>query len=220
MNALGNRWREMVKDFSTWLTGRWSWRRQASPRIVRQFSGKLDNWTKSLCCVGLVVLLVSCSRVVNRVSDENDIRESLFRYEFAHHRALGKPEVYFLAIGDARMLERKDPDETLMSKFANVAPRVAKGSEATWSMREGAYDTKTRESGVILFVGAVRWISDSEIRVGGGYAEYGLNAADFIYTLKWKWGRWVITREQMEGVALNGRNKPSCWPVRLGRNIA
>lgn len=150
-----------------------------------------------VCCV---VFLVGCSRVVNRVSDEKDICEALFRYEFTR---FGAPtsNVYFLAIGDPKGVGGKDPDEAILGRFTTHTPRIARRSEATYSLQDGATDTKTHESGIIFYAGAVRWISDLEVEIAGGYVEAGRSAAGYTYVLKWKWGRWVVDRTQIQWIA-------------------
>jgi hypothetical protein len=64
-------------------------------------------------------------------------------------------------------------------------------------MRRGVVDKDTGKSGLIFSVGAIKWISDTEAEVSGGYYEAGLSSSGNVYFVKRRDGKWVVTGDKM-----------------------
>jgi len=46
-------------------------------------------------------------------------------------------------------------------------------------------------------VTSIKWISDTQVEVRGGFYAGGLNGAGWIYTVKKQHGRWKVTSEKL-----------------------
>src|SRR5205823_535350 len=151
-------------------------------------------------------------------ADENNIRETLFRYMF--HPPTNAPYektpyqkkhdvpplpppkgyvspyvVYFLAIG-----RDKDPDDAFMKRFAGHKPAVKKFSasyvdqKAKDYMMSAVKDKTTQEAGKVFYVGNIKWLARNRVQVRAGYFAGGLNAEDSLYTLVRKGGSWSVVK--------------------------
>jgi hypothetical protein len=135
----------------------------------------------------------------NRASQEDDIREAVFRWQF-NHNASGQQwtaSAYFLEVnqGDG------EPSDEFMRRFADHKPPARKKSACRTSFREGVVDKKTGGKGLIFSVTSMIWISDTEVVVAGGYYEANLSASWNTYTLKKDKGKWKVTNDKLEGIS-------------------
>jgi hypothetical protein len=115
------------------------------------------------------------STSMSRPSDEDDIREAVFRFQFTSNFAGAKPFVtlFFLSVEDGR-----DPTDEFMARFRNPAHRVKKVSQSFMaSALDGVQDRKTEKPGVILQVAKISWMSKDEVSVEGGHYKNGRNSA-------------------------------------------
>lgn len=122
----------------------------------------------------------------------DDIREAVFRYQFDHN-ASGQQKtakVYFLQVGE----KSNDPAEGFMKRFDGNKPPVRVGSAAKNVPGKGLLDKKTGEEGLSFSVVSIKWISDTEVEVEGGYYEASLSASCNTYTVVKKNGKWVVTK--------------------------
>jgi hypothetical protein len=126
-------------------------------------------------------------------SDEDDIREAVFRYQFTNNRAGANPfaNIFYLSVEDGR-----DPTDEFMARFQNPAHRVKKVSQCTASVSDGVKDRKTEKPGVILRVENIIWISEDEVSVDGGHYVDGLNRADNVHQVVREDGKWIVKDEQ------------------------
>ncbi len=152
-----------------------------------------------ICCVAAV-----CS-AADRAAEVDDIREATFRYLFEHNASglQQNAEVYFLSVVNTEAKRPEDPSDAFMKRFADHNPRVARRSESSSSIDVGVQDKKTGESGLIFNVGEIRWISETEVEVDGGYYEAGLSSSGNTYFLKKRDGKWVVYRNVMHWISLN-----------------
>jgi len=154
----------------------------------------------------LIALLVSASIAVaaesKRHEQEDAVREAVFRYQFTNNAAHGPAtaekmiETYYLSIGE----KDGDPSVALMKRFAGHKPSVRKVSEcSTAKMR--VTDKQTGKLGLIFRVRSIKWISDTEAEVKGGYYEDGRSASGNTYRVRRKGGIWQITKDKMDWIS-------------------
>ena len=133
-----------------------------------------------------------------RSHQEDAIRETVFRHQFGHN-ASGQQEranSYFLAIGESDA----NPSGELMKRFVRHKPPVRKVSECS-TVKARVVDKKTGKSGLIFRVRSIKWISDLEVEVKGGYSEHLLSASGNTYTLTKKDGKWQVTKDGMDWIS-------------------
>ena len=142
----------------------------------------------------LAILLCSCSpsAKINRVKAQNDIRETIFRYQFAQFQH-SSARIYFLAI------EGQDPSDEFMQRFADSKSFVKKGSEARQAPH--AVVSATGERGVVCDVGPVKWLDEKSAEVIASYQVGKQSAAHFTLTLKWEQGKWKIIGKKFSGTS-------------------
>ena len=130
-----------------------------------------------------------------RQSQEDDIREAVFRWQFDHNVSgqQKKAKVYSLAVGE----KYSDPSDQFMKRFADNQPPVRKRSECNADAGKGVLDKKTGEQGLLFHVTSIKWKSDAQVEVEGGYYEAGLSASGNIYTLKNERGNWKVTNDKL-----------------------
>ena len=139
-------------------------------------------------------LFSSCSPSpkINRIKAQDDIRETIFRYQFAQFQH-SSARVYFLTI------EGQDPSDDFMQRFADSKSFVKKGSEARQAPH--AVVSSTGERGVVCDVGPVRWLDDKSAEVIGSYQVGNQSAAHFTLTLKCEKEKWKVTGKKFSGVS-------------------
>ena len=143
----------------------------------------------SLFCAGMwfypqVSLFLRSS--AGRAIQEDDIRESVFRYRMDHPHREGP---FFLSI------DGKDPSDTFMARFASADQKVKKASQSYFKStlpRTGLRDRSTDEHGVWFSVGAISWLSLDRVEASGGMYCGSLCADEGIYRLRKKDGHWVV----------------------------
>lgn len=133
-----------------------------------------------------------------RAKAEDDIREATFRYQFLHNASglQQKADVYFLSLGG----KDRDPSDEFMKRFADHKPPVKKVSQSAGRM-EGVRDKATGGRGLIFRVEAIKWVSDTEVTVSGGYYEGGLSSSGNSYHLKKQKDKWVVEKSEMHWIS-------------------
>ena len=137
-----------------------------------------------------------------RHEQEDAVREAVFRYQFTNNAAHGpataekKIEAYYLSIGE----KDADPADAFMNRFAGNKPPVRKVSECSMAKMR-VTDKQTGKRGLIFRVSLIKWISDTEAEVKGGYYEDGLSASGNTYRVKKKGGTWQITKDTMDWIS-------------------
>lgn len=53
----------------------------------------------------------------------------------------------------------------------------------------------------MFYVGEIKWVSEIEVEVAGGYYEANLSASGNTYYLKKKDGKWVVERDEMHWIS-------------------
>lgn len=157
---------------------------------------------------------------------ENDIREAVFRYEFKHNASglQQRANVYYLAIqpgwvdaidaGDSWLdilldklgmarersnrWEGSDPSSSFILRFRGHKPPVRKASRCRVDdIMVGVTDEHGANKGLVFIAGRIRWLSDTRVKVEGGYYEGGLSASGNVYLVERRHGRWVVIHDKM-----------------------
>ena len=128
-----------------------------------------------------------------------DIQEATFRHQFKKNASglQNRAGVYFLSVTDDKSGKGVDPDASFLKRFVGNRTRVAGASEGKADAGKGVRDIKTDEEGIIFSVREIRWISETQVEVSGGYYEAGLSASGNTYTLEKKDGKWVVVKDVM-----------------------
>jgi hypothetical protein len=141
----------------------------------------------------------------SRLQVEDDIREAVFRYQFQHNASGQQKQagVYCLSVG-----EKTDPSDELIKRFAENKPPVHKISECTVGPFDGVVDQRTHTRGLVFRVGAITWISETEVEATGGYYEGGLSSSGNTYTVRKRLGKWTVTKDKMNWISTNLEGAP------------
>jgi len=123
-----------------------------------------------------------------RAAQEDDIRESLFRYQFSAEPLVF--EYHFIAI------ENKSPSRNFLERFNADTPEVAPISDVERirkPLRE-IVNKKDQKQGVIFDQDAIKWISDTKVDIVG-HSECGDTCEERsgTYHLSKQGDRWVVT---------------------------
>lgn len=170
---------------------------------------------KRLCfsLIVLATLLAACAGLVSSVpvvsptalprsAQEDDIREAVFRYQFEHNASGTQQTAKFYCLSLGEYSKDIGPDDGLMQRFQGHKPAVKKVSQCVYSLEVGVKDKETGQSGGLVFrVTSIRWISDTEIEVEGGYYEGGLSASGNVYRVVQKGSQWIVTEDQMRWIS-------------------
>jgi hypothetical protein len=126
--------------------------------------------------------------------EQEDIREVAFRYQFRHNSSIqgNKAAVYCLSVEKGA-----DPPDSFVKRFAGHTPTVRKVSECTADPYKGVVDQYTGKRGLIFQVKGIKWISQAEAEVFGGYFEDGLSASGNTYTVTKTKGTWRVSKAWM-----------------------
>src|SRR5258705_9588286 len=129
-------------------------------------------------------------------NDDNDIRETVFRYLFEHNGSglQRKAPAYFLCGPGESDLENE-----LMKRFGGHQPPVRICS-ASLKVPEGVVDRNTGKRGLRFNAEDIKWLSDFEVEAGGGHYEGNQGASGHTYTVKKRNGKWNVTKDVMNYV--------------------
>jgi len=168
----------------------------------------------------LAVLLVSVSSLdactaepPAKAAQELDIREATCRHQFekidAGLRQMGKSFCLSVVVDDKAI----DPDDEFMKRFIGNQPPAKKGSDCEWKaagqpavvngtgkrvrVPYGFFDKRTGERGLLFSSAAIKWVSDAEVEVSGGYSAGSDLATGSIYYLRKVDGRWKVIKDVM-----------------------
>lgn len=144
------------------------------------------------CAIADASLVFLSARPVKSLTaaELDDIRETVFRYQFQHN-ASGQQQLahaYFLSVEDG-----KDPNDKFMERFKDHQPTVKKNSQAKGAFKKegGSLD------GLMFHIQAIKQIGPNRVEVAGGYYESGLSASGNIYTVKRVTNKWIVIGDNM-----------------------
>ena len=87
-----------------------------------------------------------------------------------------------------------------MKRFAGNKPPVKMVSECHAPADKGVVDKKSGERGLIFNTGAIKWISDTEAEMEGGYYEGVLSSSGSTYYLKKVDGKWKVIKDELHWI--------------------
>ena len=158
---------------------------------------------KALIPFLLSLLLIGCAaKRTDRAAEELNIREAMFRYQFASNGS-GQQQTancYYLAIYDAAGKEN-DPDDAFMKRFAGHKPAVKRRSECETSFEKGVVSKMNGELGLIVNPGVLRWISETEAEIYGYYYEANLSGGGGHFSLQKIDGRWKVVGQTTQWIS-------------------
>jgi hypothetical protein len=142
----------------------------------------------------LALFCTSCgsSAKISRAKAPDDIREAVFRYQFAQFQRTGE-HIFFLTISG------EDPSDEFMKRFGADTASVRKGSEINPRVR--VVEKKTGARAVGCAVGAIKWTGDKTVELPASYRVGTQSAALYNFGLKWEQGNWKITSRKFMGVS-------------------
>jgi hypothetical protein len=148
----------------------------------------------------MILALLLCGAVVfgiffaPRMVQEDDVRESVFRYMFEHNYSSiqQKANAYYLGIGASD----RDPNPSLLRRFRRNKPQV-KPISACELDADGVRDVRTRAKGLVFRIEKIKWVGRDEVEVYGGYFEGGLSSSGSRYRVKRENGRWVVKADHL-----------------------
>jgi hypothetical protein len=141
------------------------------------------------------VLCMGCAPLFDRSAQEDNIRESVFRYRMAESRSSGP---FFLSI------DGNDPSDAFMARFATSDRKVKKASESQYVKDPSPgwlRDRSTGEQGISFSADAISWLSSDRVEVRGGMYCGGLCADAGVYRIEKKQGRWVVIEYKIKVVS-------------------
>jgi hypothetical protein len=132
--------------------------------------------------------------VGSKTEQEDDIREAVFRHQFAHNASAikQKAKAYYLALGS--LINKRDPSSEFMQRFKGHKPSVERASLA-----EERYG-RIRD-GLIFYIVEIRWINENEVEVSGGYHEGNMSSSGNKYQVVRKNGKWVVKKDTMKWIS-------------------
>jgi len=162
----------------------------------------------------LLPLLVAATTALfasdaDRIHGEDDIRESVFLYQFEHNASGLQQHAHSYCLFVTVDEKRVDPSNEFLKRFAHHKPPVRKGSDCHWKKDVAVYDRLGRLA-LIFTVSKINWISDTEATVGGGYQEGNVSSSAEGYTVKRQAGKWVVTPGQAMVIS---KNQMRCKPM-------
>ena len=147
----------------------------------------------------LTTLLLLGALALGQTNEEDDIREAVFRHQFEHNASGQKQNAnaYYLC-GPGK---NRDLPADFMKRFATHKPPVRICSASHYDPNYGLVDNKTGRTGLSFHLGDVKWTSDSEVEVQGGYYEGNMSSSNNTYSVRKQNGKWVVTQDVMNTIA-------------------
>jgi hypothetical protein len=146
----------------------------------------------------------SSTSPVDRASEELDILEAVFRYQFDHN-ASGDltPDRIFLSLSEGKEGDApKDPPPALLARFKGHTPPVEPESAADPDMALGVHRRgEERERGILFRLTSIRWIDKDTVEVDGGYFQAGLSASGNTYRVEREQRAWVVVSDAMHWIS-------------------
>jgi len=158
---------------------------------------------RSFLAVVFAVLLVPISDQAIRKVDESEIREAAFRYQF-NNNASGlkdRAAAYYLSIADPHGKET-DPSADFVRRVAGNKPPVKRVSECgmsgDWPV---VVDKVTGERGLVFWTGTIKWVSDGQVEIPGGYREARSSSSGNTYHLRRVDGKWKVVKDVLRWIS-------------------
>lgn len=150
--------------------------------------------TRTLVVSLVIILLCRCSAAEpgeSLAQVEDDVREAVFRYQFEFNVSGGRESAsaFFLSFE-----EGEDPEPEFLHRFADHRPAVKPVSASTLEPGTAQIlDQSTGLPGLIFRIDEIRWLSDDQVEVDGGYDEASESATGNTYCVIKESVRWVVS---------------------------
>ena len=143
--------------------------------------------------------LSSSSQDIANLSQENGIREAVFRYEFEHNASGLQKRAYVFCISVG--YPEADPTTELLKRFHGNKPPVLKASACGYKNEIQVVEIRTGKPSLIFTAGDVRMLSSNIAQVTGGYFEGNVSSSGNTYRVENKVGKWVVTKDEMNSIS-------------------
>ncbi len=137
-----------------------------------------------------------------RSAADDQVRIEVLAYIADHNLGGGSEQVCFVS------LNGHDPTRRVLARLRNrrLAAPIQGISASNYyggdsSPVQGVKARATGGPGIVLRVGAVRWLGAMDVEVVGGYYINGVNASESIYALRKRNGRWRVVKETVQWVS-------------------
>lgn len=142
---------------------------------------------------------------VDRASEELDILEAVFRFQFEHNASGRNPTDFdhlFLSMANEKSLP-KDPPAALLARFKEHVPPVEPVSDADTHAGSGARPGVRHKlkggRGILFLLTSIRWIDDNTVEVDGG-CHSGCKSEN-TYRAERRGGVWVVVSDALHWVS-------------------
>ncbi len=164
----------------------------------------------------VLAILIGCEDlgVISRELEEDDIKESVFRYQFYNngsgyfHDGNVDERIRFFALARAELhpvygypTQYFDLDDSYMRRFADAQRPLRKHSQLRMDNYGLVYDRVTGEQGILFWVGSIRWVTSEHVEAEGGYFLGGLNAERDVFFVTRRNNQWSVDSLRVRGVS-------------------
>jgi len=158
-----------------------------------------------------ILLFVTTSSIFavdsDRVGQEDDIREAVFRHQFDHNASGQQKTAHAYCLSIRAGKKDSAPPTPFIKRFNHYKPPVHKWSACHWTTQQ-VVENRLGRSARIFRVAEIEWISDSEIIVDGGYEEGNVSSSGNTYRVKKENGKWTVTKDQMNVISEDRAARP------------
>jgi hypothetical protein len=136
----------------------------------------------------------------NRLNQEDDIREAVFRHQFDHNASGQQKSAHAYCLAVLVNGKDADPSDQFMQRFSHHKPPVRKASACHWTSIQ-IVENYTGRSALLFRVSKIIWASATEVTVDGGYDEGNVSSSGNTYTVRKQNGKWAVTSDQMNVIS-------------------
>jgi hypothetical protein len=122
---------------------------------------------------------------------EDKIVEAVLRYQIQHYSAEVKQPTYFLSYGNDN-----DPSAEIMARLQEDYLHVNGLSQLSHNTNRYYYRGEDEQE-LIIRVGNIKWISPTEILVGGSYRSRGNIVDAYIYHVVLDNNQWIVKDSEL-----------------------
>jgi len=127
--------------------------------------------------------------------EENEIRETVFRYMFPDGAQKDEPgTLALLCISFDK--NGPDPTDAFMARFTGHKPPVRKASHCKWGKNGGVIDRGSGKPAAFYHVPSINWISVSKAEAYGESYLGTMGATGFTYIVEKINGKWLVTKDE------------------------
>lgn len=148
--------------------------------------------TSALVLIGILWAFAPfASADTDHKSQEDDIREAVFRYLFNYNASGQQSKTHAYCLGIVVGEKKIDPSDQFMKRFAHHKPPVRRASACQWT-KIHVVENRGRPA-LIFFISAIEWVSDLEVIVSAGYEEANVSSSTCPFAVRKTNGEWKVT---------------------------